>query len=153
MKVNEVFDFFYSDISYAGLFIICFLSSTLLPLASEAFVISFIKFNFNVYLVLIIATLGNTLGSLSTYFLAYYGKDKILNKYFKNSIKRLEKINANFNKFGFIYAFLTFLPFIGDIFSIGLGFAKYDILKSSIFIFLGKFLRYVFVIFLTNSFL
>lgn len=69
-----MFDFLYNNISYLGLFIVCFLSSTLLPLASEAFVLGFIKLDFNPNLVLIIATLGNTLGSLSTYTLAYFGK-------------------------------------------------------------------------------
>lgn len=80
-----MFDFLYSDISYLGLFLVCFLSSTLLPLASEAFVLGFIKLNFNPSLVLIIATLGNTLGSLSTYGLAFLGK-KI---FWKNILKNL----------------------------------------------------------------
>ncbi|EAK5593864.1 DedA family protein, partial [Campylobacter jejuni] len=68
-----MFDFLYNDISYLGLFMVCFLSSTLLPLASEAFVLGFIKLDFTPNLVLIVATLGNTLGSLSTYALAYFG--------------------------------------------------------------------------------
>lgn len=79
-----MFDFLYNDISYLGLFIVSFLSSTLLPLASEAFVLGFIKLQFNPIFVLSIATLGNSLGSLSTYALAYYGKEKILEKYFRN---------------------------------------------------------------------
>lgn len=71
-----MFDFLYNDISYLGLFMVCFLSSTLLPLASEAFVLGFIKLDFNPNLVLIVATLGNTLGSLSTYALAYFCRRK-----------------------------------------------------------------------------
>ncbi len=57
-----MFDFLYNDISYLGLFMVCFLSSTLLPLASEAFVLGFIKLDFNPNLVFIVATLGNTVG-------------------------------------------------------------------------------------------
>lgn len=48
-----MFDFLYNDISYLGLFIVCFLSSTLLPLASEAFVVAFIKLDFNARLILL----------------------------------------------------------------------------------------------------
>ncbi len=136
-----MFDFLYSDISYLGLFMVCFLSSTLLPLASEAFVLGFIKLDFNPNLVLIVATLGNTLGSLSTYALAYFGKEKILEKY-----------NANFAKFGSIFAFFTFLPLVGDLFALGLGFAKYSFLKTIFFILLGKLSRYTFIIFIANSF-
>ncbi len=140
------------NFTYPMLFLICFLSSTLLPLASEAFVLAFVKFDFNPTLVLIVATIGNTLGSLSTYALAYFGKEKILEKYFSKSLKKLENFNVNFKKWGCIFAFLTFLPLIGDIFALGLGFAKYPFLKSAFFIALGKSSRYAFIIFIANSF-
>ncbi|MCZ0772816.1 DedA family protein [Campylobacter hepaticus] len=146
-----MFDFLYNDISYLGLFIVSFLSSTLLPLASEAFVLGFIKLQFNPIFVLLIATLGNSLGSLSTYALAYYGKEKILEKYFSQSLKKLEKFNINYTKFGSIFAFLSFLPLVGDLFALGLGFAKYSFLKSAFFISLGKLSRYAFIIFIANS--
>ncbi|HEB9999572.1 DedA family protein [Campylobacter jejuni] len=147
-----MFDFLYNDISYLGLFMVCFLSSTLLPLASEAFVLGFIKLDFNPNLVLIIATLGNTLGSLSTYTLAYFGKEKILEKYFSKSLKKLENFNANFAKFGSVFAFLSFLPLAGDLFTLGLGFTKYSFIKTTIFIALGKFIRYYILIFLGQLF-
>ncbi|ELI2256624.1 DedA family protein [Campylobacter jejuni] len=147
-----MFNFLYNDISYLGLFMVCFLSSTLLPLASEAFVLGFIKLDFNPNLVLIIATLGNTLGSLSTYTLAYFGKEKILEKYFSKSLKKLENFNANFAKFGSVFAFLSFLPLAGDLFTLGLGFAKYSFIKTTIFIALGKFIRYYILIFLGQLF-
>ena len=138
--------------SYGSLFMVSFLSSTLVPLASEAFVLAFIKLDFNPYIVLFIATFANTLGSLSTYFLAFLGKNYILEKYFSKSLKKLEKFRFNFYKLGAFFAFFTFLPLIGDIFALGLGFAKYPWLKSAFFIFLGKLIRYVFIIFLGNFF-
>lgn len=142
----------FETLSYPMLFLASFLSSTLLPLASEAFVLAFIKFNFNPYLVLFIATLGNTLGSLSTYTLAFLGKQKILEKYFSNSLKKLEKLSINFNRFGAIFSFLSFLPIVGDIFVLGLGFAKYSLIRAIIFITIGKLSRYIFIIFIANSF-
>ncbi|MBK1972053.1 DedA family protein [Campylobacter sp. TTU-622] len=142
----------FETLSYPMLFLASFLSSTLLPLASEAFVLAFIKFNFNPYSVLFIATLGNTLGSLSTYTLAFLGKQKILEKYFSNSLKKLEKLSINFNRFGAIFSFLSFLPIVGDIFVLGLGFAKYPLIRAIIFITLGKLSRYIFIIFIANSF-
>ncbi|MCX2683795.1 DedA family protein [Campylobacter sp. MIT 21-1685] len=138
--------------SYPMLFIISFLSSTLIPLASEAFVLTFIQFGFNSYLVLFVASLGNTLGTLSTYGLAYFGKEKILQKYFPNSLKKLTNFNTNFTKFGSLFAFLTFLPFIGDIFALALGFAKYPFIKCAFFVALGKTGRYVLILFLAKLF-
>ncbi|ECP9119291.1 DedA family protein, partial [Campylobacter jejuni] len=89
---------------------------------------------------------------LSTYALAYFGKEKILEKYFSKSLKKLENFNANFAKFGSIFAFFTFLPLVGDLFALGLGFAKYSFLKTIFFILLGKLSRYTFIIFIANSF-
>lgn len=145
-----MFDFLYSDFNYIALFSVSFISATLLPLASEAFVLAFLKLDFNPTLVLLIATFGNSLGSLSTYGLAYLGKEKILEKYFAKSLEKLEKLSLNFSSFGSIFAFLTFLPIIGDLFALGLGFAKYSFFKACIFITLGKFCRYLSIIFLAN---
>ncbi|AJC88250.1 YqaA family protein [Campylobacter insulaenigrae] len=145
-----MFDFLYNDISYVGLFFVCFLSSTLLPLASEAFVVAFVKLDFNIYYILFVSSFANTLGSMTTYALAYFGKSKILEKYFNSSLKKMKNIDANFNRFGFLYAFLAFLPLIGDIFALGLGFAKYSPLKTGCFIALGKISRYVCVIIMTG---
>ncbi|WP_291949887.1 YqaA family protein [Campylobacter sp.] len=145
-----MFEFLYNDISYVGLFLVCFLSSTLLPLASEAFVIAFVKLDFNIYYVLFISSFANTLGSMTTYSLAYFGKSKILEKYFSSSLKKMKKIDTNFNRFGFVYAFLTFLPLIGDIFALGLGFVKYSPLKTSCFIALGKMSRYICIVIMAS---
>ncbi|HEH3637638.1 TPA: DedA family protein, partial [Campylobacter jejuni] len=51
-----------------------------------------------------------------------------------------------------IFAFFTFLPLVGDLFALGLGFAKYSFLKTIFFILLGKLSRYTFIIFIANSF-
>ncbi len=118
----------------------CFLSSTLLPLASEAFVLGFIKLDFNPNLVLIVATLGNTLGSLSTYGLAYLGKQKILEKYFSKSLKKLENFNANFAKFGSIFAFFYFFYLWWEIF------LPWDLVLRNILF----FKNYIFLSYLEN---
>ncbi len=81
-----------------------------------------------------------------------YKREKILEKYFSKSLKKLENFNANFAKFGSIFAFFTFLPLVGDLFALGLGFAKYSFLKTIFFILLGKLSRYAFIIFIANSF-
>lgn len=131
-----------NTLSYPTLFLVCLLSSTLLPLASELFVLSFLNFDFNPFLVLFTSTLANSLGSITTYLLAFLGKKEILERYFKNSLKKISKVDKNFNHFGAFYAFFSFLPLFGDIFVLGLGFAKYSLLKTCIFIGLGKFVRY-----------
>lgn len=140
------------SVSYLGLFVVSFISATLYPLASEAFVVGFLLKDFNPFLVFLIASLGNALGSLSTYALARFGESLILEKYFRKALDKLSKMNANFQKYGAIYAFLTFLPLVGDVFALGLGLSKYPFLKALLFISLGKCFRYAALILFTLYF-
>lgn len=144
-----------------GLFGICFLSSSLYPLGSEAFVAFFATLDYSLILVWSIATLGNTLGSLSTYAIGRIGENFILGRYFskakemtkrskqEENAKRLTKYQKYLNfvsKYGFIGAFLSFLPFLGDVFALALGAVKYPFWKATFFIALGKGLRYYLLI-------
>ena len=44
--------------------------------------------------------------------------------------------------YGFIYAFLVFMPFVGDIFALVLGIIRYSQILSILGIAFGKMLRY-----------
>lgn len=134
-----------------GLFCICFISSSLYPLGSEVFVSFFATLDYPLFLVWSVATIGNTLGSLSTYAIGYWGENFILAKHFTKP-RNLEKYLAFINKYGFIGAFFSFLPFLGDIFAFVLGATRYPFLKATFFIFLGKGLRYYLLIYLTKLF-
>ena len=94
--------------SYLSLAFICFLSSTIVPLGSEAFVIGFILHDFNPYLVLTIATIANTLGSLTSYAIAYFGLHNILDKFFKKSLIKAKSYQTYINKYGICLAFFYF---------------------------------------------
>ena len=131
-----------------GLFIVCFVSSSLWPLGSEAFVIGFIAFDFNPYIVLLVASIGNVLGSLSTYYIAYFGGDLAVRKIFTKSYSKLESYKHYVQKYGGLCAFFAFLPFIGDLLVLLLGLYKYNQYATWIFITLGKVSRYVVLIYL-----
>ena len=65
-----------------------------------------------------------------------------IEKYFHVSREKLEKQRGKINKYGALMAMLCWLPFIGDVFAIGLGFYRINFPKCVIFIFLGKALRF-----------
>ncbi len=138
---------------FVGLFIICFISSSLYPLSSEAFVAGFIALGFDTFATLLIATFGNTLGSLSTYVIGYFGDKILLKKYFANAYNKIHKYNTFVRKYGFIGAIFSFLPIIGDILVLALGVNKYPFYKALIFITLGKFMRYLVLIYGISKFL
>lgn len=140
---------FSDNLSYLALAITSFLASTLLPISSEILVALYVNFKFNVITVLIVATIFNSLGSLTTYAIAYLGLNKILHRYYKNKLKRVQNFRVYIQKYGFLLAFFTFLPVIGDLFALTLGFYKYKLTKAILFITLGKFTRYCFIIYVT----
>ena len=63
---------------YFTLFITALISATLFPLGSEALLIYDIKEGYNLYLLLLFATIGNSLGSVINYFLGLKGEEYLL---------------------------------------------------------------------------
>lgn len=125
-----------------GLFVVSFVASTIYPLGSEAFVLGFVALDFDPWQVFAIASIGNILGSLSTYYLAYFGGYRFVERFSPQALSRIESLRPRIHKYGFFYAFFVFLPFLGDIFAIALGLVRYSQLLSIAGIALGKISRY-----------
>ncbi len=127
---------------YLGLFLGSFLASTILPFSSEILVSGMLLAGASPVYVLIAATLGNCLGSLSTYGIGWLGKWEWIEKWFKTSREKIEKQQAKIEKYGSLLALLCWLPIVGEVFALALGFYKINFTKCVIFIFIGRFLRY-----------
>ena len=128
---------------YLGLFIASFLGATIIPFSSElVFSLLIIKgYDFN--LSLLVATTGNWLGGLSSYFLGRLGKWSTLEKYFRLKKEKIVKFKTNIDKWGSLLAFFCWLPVIGDPIAVGLGFFRTNYILVAIWMLLGKFIRYV----------
>jgi len=128
---------------YLGLFIASFLGATVIPFSSElVFSLLIIKgYDFN--LSLLVATTGNWLGGLSSYFLGRLGKWSTLEKYFKLKKEKIVKFKTNIDKWGSLLAFFCWLPVIGDPIAVGLGFFRTNYILVAIWMFIGKFIRYI----------
>jgi membrane protein YqaA with SNARE-associated domain len=82
-----------------GLFLVCFLASTIIPFPSEASLLFFLNSeNYSPTSILLVASLGNCLGGCTNYLLGYYGR-KILSK------KQLLKSESLVQRYGFWIAF------------------------------------------------
>jgi membrane protein YqaA with SNARE-associated domain len=128
---------------YLGLFIASFLGATVIPFSSElVFSLLIIKgYDFN--LSLLVATTGNWLGGLSSYFLGRLGKWSTLEKYFRLKKEKIVKFKTNIDKWGSLLAFFCWLPIIGDPIAVGLGFFRTNYILVAIWMFIGKFIRYI----------
>ncbi len=131
------------NLGYAGLFIASFLSATIIPLSSEIVLTALIALKFDVWTCIVIATLGNFLGGITTYGLGYLGKWEWIEKWFKKTKEDIEKFQHKVAKTGIIAAAFTWLPFVGDLFALALGFLRFKPAPVFIMMFIGRFGRFV----------
>jgi len=138
-------DFFY-HYGLFGLFIAGFLSGSIFPFNSEAVLSLMIYSGFDVVSSLIAATAGNTLGGISIYYLGHLGKMEWIEKYAKVKREKIQAILPKLEKFGAVAATLSFVPIIGDIVILALGFFRISPFLTIFFMIIGKVARYLAVI-------
>ena len=134
---------------YLGLFIASFLGATIIPFSSELVLSLLIIKGYDFNLSLLVATTGNWLGGLSSYFLGRLGKWSTLEKYFRLKKEKIVKFKINIDKWGSLLAFFCWLPIIGDPIAVGLGFFRINYLLVALWMFMGKLIRYIVWAFVT----
>lgn len=128
---------------YLGLFLASFLSATVLPFSSEAVLAAMLVGGADPIVAVGTATLGNWLGGMSSYGLGYLGKWHWLEKYFGVKETKLKEWKPKIDRYGSFFAILSFLPFVGDVISIALGYFRAQFWLTAFWMFLGKLGRYV----------
>lgn len=130
---------FVEEYNLIGLFVLCFLSSTLIPFSSESVFLLLLINNFDTPLNLIlVAGIGNSLGSFLTYWMGYYA-----NRFFlKNKEGKMNNIQKIIKKYGSFVALISWVPFVGDVLVLGMGFFKTSILNSHLLLLFSKTARY-----------
>ena len=130
-------------LGYIGLFLASFLASTIIPVSSEIVLTALVALKFDVWTCIIVATAGNFLGGLTTYGLGYLGKWEWIEKFFKKSKEDIEKFQNKIKKTGIIAAAFTWLPFVGDLVALSLGFLRFKPAPVFIMMLIGRFGRFV----------
>ena len=131
------------EYGYIGLFIGAFLAATVIPFSSDAQMVALLALGGDPVVCVAVATLGNWLGGLSSYGLGYMGKWSWIEKYLKVKEETLVKQKKRVDKYGASLAFFSWLPGIGDVLAIALGFYKVSFRKSAIFMLIGKGARFI----------
>lgn len=119
------------------LFVSSFLAATLLPGGSEALLIYNLTQQPQMAIALVlVASIGNSLGSFSSYGLGYLGAKKL------TATQSTSQSVAMVKRYGVYALLLSWMPLVGDIICVAAGFYKLPILPSAILISLGKTCRY-----------
>lgn len=126
------------------LFLTSFASATLLPGGSEALFLYLLSEHNNPLLLLLFATLGNTLGACVNYILGKYATDFALRKHYMSE-KHLQKASFLFEKYGAWSLLFSWLPIIGDPLTFVAGIVRYVWWKFVLIVGFAKFARYSFV--------
>ncbi len=138
-------EFFY-QYGLFGLFIAGFLSGSIFPFNSEAVLSLLIYSGFDVVSSLVAATAGNMLGGISIYYLGYLGKMEWIEKYAKVKPEKIHAVLPYLKRYGPFAATLSFVPIIGDLVILGLGFFRISPWLTVFFMLIGKVARYLVVI-------
>ena len=146
MPAFFMFDF---EIGYIGLFLTSFFAATIIPVSSEAFLIIMLTLGYDPLSSILISTAGNTIGGWLNYIIGRIGKPSWLH-FFGASREKIDNWKQKVQKYSYWLALLSWLPFIGDLMGVALGFFRAPVILSFIFIFIGKFLRYIVLVLIYN---
>ena len=131
-----------SQLGLWGLFLGCFLSATVFPFSSDALYIGALFATKEPFACLLAGTAGNWLGGVVTYFMGRLAKWEWVEKLFKVSREKLEKQKPIIDRWGVWIALLSWVPFIGDVFVIALGFYRTPAVWTLLLMLVGKFARF-----------
>lgn len=126
-----------------GLFIGTFLAATVLPFSSDALYLAVLAATKDPAGCLAVGTVGNWLGSVLTYWIGWIGKWEWIEKWFKVRPETLEKQKSRIDRYGVWLALLAWVPLIGDIIAIALGFYKTRPWATMTLLLVGKFGRFL----------
>lgn len=142
-----------TEFGYWGLLLASFLAATILPLSSEVVFAALIATGYDIWTCIAYATVGNSLGGATCYYLGHLGKTAWLEKWFKIKREKIDNMISRLQTKGAIMGFFGFLPGVGDLILVALGFMRANTSIVMISMTIGKFLRYVVIAFGTDRIL
>lgn len=131
------------NFGYIGLFIGSFVAATVVPFSSDVLLIGMLAAGGKVWLCVIVATLGNWIGGLTSFWLGWLGKWEWIERYMRVKHETLIKQKSKVQRYGAALALLTWLPIVGDVFALALGFYRVNFRKAAILMLIGKGARFV----------
>jgi membrane protein YqaA with SNARE-associated domain len=127
---------FSADAGLWGLLASSFVSATILPGSSELVLIGLLaKYPALFWQAIAVATIGNTLGGMTSYALGRFIPNRVLEK-------TEGRAHAWLKKYGPWSLLLSWVPLIGDALCVGAGWLRFNVWVSLALIAAGKLARY-----------
>ena len=139
------------DWGLPGLFISAMLAGSIIPFSSELVLVTLVKLGLNPTACILAATLGNTVGGMTCYYMGRLGKISWIEKYFKVKKEKIDKMVTFLQGKWALMAFFAFLPAIGEVVAIALGFMRSYTWLTVTSMFIGKLLRYILLLYVLEN--
>lgn len=136
-----------TEYGYGGMLISAFLAGSFLPFSSEAVMVALLAAGLDPRLLIIYGTAGNVAGGMFNYYVGRQGRLEWIEKYLHVKRKDLDKAERFMAGRGAWMGFFAFTPVLGSAITIALGLMRANITISFISITIGKFLRYVLLVY------
>jgi len=129
--------------AYLGLFAAAFGAATLLPLQSEALLVALLLGGAQpMWTLVLVASLGNVLGSLANWWLGRYLERFRDRRWFPVSDRHLRQAQRWYGRYGRWSLLLSWLPVIGDPLTLVAGIMREPLWRFTLIVTLAKTLRY-----------
>ena len=130
--------------AYVSLFLAAFAAATLVPAQSEAVLIGLLASNtFSPVALLLVATLGNVLGSLINWLLGRSVERLKHKRWFPVSERQLARAQDSYHRYGRWSLLLSWVPIIGDPLTVVAGMLREPLWSFILLVTLAKGARYL----------
>ncbi len=132
---------------YALMFIVAFISATILPAQSEAVLVALVADGgHSPWALVATATAGNSLGSATNWLLGLLAQRFMTTRWFPVSPSRLLKAENWYHKYGRWSLMLSWMPVMGDALTLAAGIMKEPFWSFFSITLTAKLLRYVAIV-------
>ena len=129
---------------YAGLFLIAFGAATILPLQSELVVVGLLlDGNYTWKIILLVASLGNILGSLVNWLLGRSFAHFQDRRWFPVDQENLKRAEGWYHRYGRVSLLLSWVPIIGDPLTVVAGVLREPLWSFAVLVGIAKTGRYL----------
>ena len=138
---------FLIDWGYWGMLGSAFLAGSFFPFSSEAVMVGLQAAGLDPLPLIVYGTIGNVLGSMFNYGIGRMGRLEWIERYLHVKKESLDKAQRFVGGRGAWMGFFAFLPILGSAITILLGLMKANIVISITSISIGKFIRYLLLVY------
>ena len=135
---------------YWGMMAAAFLAGSFFPFSSEAVMLGLLAAGLDTWQLVVYGTVGNVLGSVVNYSVGRMGKTEWIERYLHVKPEAMAKAERFMAGRGAWMGFFAFLPVLGTAITILLGLMRANPVITLLSITIGKFLRYLLLLYGAN---